>query len=141
MIENFFKIAYRNLLRNKGFPTINTSGLSIEMPSAKLILLWVQNEVSYDRFHANGNRLYEIFGNNCVGDEIRIGTATLEIMAPELKNDVPEKKQVYSISGGEDYLFSIGDKSLKASGNLVDPSFLRRLKPPLLTPVKSLRTE
>lgn len=132
MIENFFKIAYRNLLPNKGFPTINTSVLAIEMPSTKLILLWVLNEVSYDRFHANRNRLYEIFGNNCVGDEIRIGTATLEIMAPGLKNAVPEKEQVYSISEGEDYLFSIGDKSSKASGNLVDPSFLRRLKPPLL---------
>ena len=51
MIKNFFKTAYRNLLRNKGFSTINITGLAIGMASAILILLWIQNEVSYDRFH------------------------------------------------------------------------------------------
>jgi len=89
MFKNYFKIAYRNLLRHKGFSLINISGLAIGMASAILILLWIQNEVSYDRFHTNGNRLYEIFGNNVVGGEIRTGTATPEIMAPGLKNDVP----------------------------------------------------
>jgi len=102
------------------------------MASAILILLWIQNEVSYDRFHTNGNRLYEIFGNNVVGGEIRTGTATPEIMAPGLKNDVPEIEQVSRISWGENYLFSIGDKSLKASGNLVDPAFLTMFSYPLV---------
>ncbi len=46
MLKNFFKIAYRNLIRNKGFSVINISGLAIGMASAMLILLWVQNELS-----------------------------------------------------------------------------------------------
>jgi putative ABC transport system permease protein len=45
MIKNFFKIAYRIILRNKGFSFINISGLAIGMASAVLILLWIQNEM------------------------------------------------------------------------------------------------
>jgi ABC-type antimicrobial peptide transport system permease subunit len=132
MIKNYFKVAARNLLRSKGFSILNISGLAIGMASAILILLWIQNELSYDRFHANGNRLYEIFGNNVVGGEIRTGTATPEIMAPGLKNDVPEIEQTSRISWGENYLLSVGDKSLKANGNVVDPAFLTMFNFPLI---------
>jgi hypothetical protein len=59
MLRNFFKIAYRNLLHNKGFSFINISGLAIAMASAALILLWMYNEISYDRFHATKDYLYE----------------------------------------------------------------------------------
>jgi len=58
MTVNFFKIAYRNILRNKGFSFINISGLAIGMASAVLILLWIHNEMSHDKFHAKGNRIY-----------------------------------------------------------------------------------
>ena len=60
MLKNFFKVAYRNLLRNKGISAINITGLAIGMASAILILLWIQNEVSYDKFHKNKNRIYEV---------------------------------------------------------------------------------
>src|SRR5215467_9768934 len=90
MIKNYFKIAYRNLLRNKSFSIINISGLAIGMASAILILLWVQNEVSYDRFHAKIDRLYQVYSNDVINNSIRSLTATPEIMAPGLKNDVPE---------------------------------------------------
>ncbi|MGZ3950520.1 MAG: ABC transporter permease, partial [Flavisolibacter sp.] len=59
MIGNYFKIAFRNLFRNKAFSLINISGLAIGMASAMLILLWIQNEVSYDQFHEKKNRIYE----------------------------------------------------------------------------------
>ena len=61
MVKNFFKIAYRNLLRNKGFSFINISGLAIGMASAMMILLWVQNELSYDNFYKNNDRLYQVW--------------------------------------------------------------------------------
>jgi len=59
MLKNFFKLTFRNLLRNKGFTAINILGLSIGMASAVLILLWIQNEVSYDNFHDKRDRIYE----------------------------------------------------------------------------------
>ena len=60
MLKNYFKVALRSLLRNKGFSVINILGLAIGMASAAIILLWVQNEVSYDRFHEKDKRLFEI---------------------------------------------------------------------------------
>jgi putative ABC transport system permease protein len=85
MIENFFKVAFRNLLRNKVFSIINISGLVIGMASAILILLWIQNEISYDRFHKDEDRLYEVWGNDVYDGQIRSGIATPEVMAPILK--------------------------------------------------------
>jgi putative ABC transport system permease protein len=124
MIKSYFKIAFRNLSRNKGFSFINISGLAVGMASAILILLWIQNEMSYDRFYPITARLYEVFGNTAVNGKIQTGTATPEIMAPVLKHDVPEIEQVSRISWGENYLLEIGDKNLKAKSNLVDPEFL-----------------
>jgi len=60
MIKNYFKIAFRNILRHKAYAAINISGLAIGMASSILILLWVQNELSYDRFHKNADQLYRI---------------------------------------------------------------------------------
>src|SRR5580765_270058 len=98
MVKSYLVVAWRNLRKNKAFSFLNISGLAIGMASAILILLWIQNEISYDRFHVNSDRLYEIFGNNVIGGEIRTGSATPEIMAPGLKNDVPEIEQVSRIS-------------------------------------------
>ena len=132
MFKNYLKIAFRNISRNKGFAFINISGLVTGMASAILILLWIQNELSYDRFHANTGRLYEVFGNNIVGGEIRTGTATPEIMAPVLKKDIPELEEVSRISWGENYLLTVGDKSLQAKGNQVDPGFPAMFSFPLI---------
>ena len=51
MFRNYFKTAIRNLWKGKGFAIINISGLAVGMASAGLILLWVQNELRYDRFY------------------------------------------------------------------------------------------
>jgi len=133
MIKNFFKSAFRNLLRHKAFSSINIGGLSIGMASAILILMWIQNELSFDRFHANTDYLYQVWTNDVVGGEIRSGMATPEIMAPILKDEVPEITDVSRISWGENYLFTVGNKSLQAQGNVVDPAFLTMFSYPLLT--------
>lgn len=132
MLKNYLKIAWRNLIINKAFSVINISGLAIGMASAILIFLWVENEVSYDRFHANIKQLYEVWGNDVYDGSIRSGTPTPEIMAPVLKNDVIEIDKVSRIDWGNEYLFTVGDKSLKAKGNLVDPDFLNMFSFPLM---------
>ena len=57
LIGNYFKIASRNLFRQKGYSIINISGLAIALAVAMLMLLWVQDEWNTDNFHANGDRL------------------------------------------------------------------------------------
>jgi ABC-type antimicrobial peptide transport system permease subunit len=135
MLKNYFKTAWRNLLHNKAFSVINISGLAIGMASAILIFLWIQNEMSYDRFHENIDNLYEVWSNDVYNGSINSGVNTPEIMAPALKTDVPEIDKVSRISWGEDYLFATHDKSdkgLKAKGNLVDPDFLSMFSFPLV---------
>ncbi|MEP6728147.1 MAG: ABC transporter permease, partial [Bacteroidota bacterium] len=58
MLKNYFKIAFRNLWKRKGYSFINILGLTIGMASAILILLWIQNELSFDRFYKKSDRLY-----------------------------------------------------------------------------------
>ena len=69
MIKNFFKLSLRNLSRNKGFSAINILGLAIGMASAMLIFLWIQNEVSHDKFHEKKDRLYLASNRDKFGGE------------------------------------------------------------------------
>jgi len=60
MIKNYFKTAWRNLTKNKFYSAINITGLAIGLAVGIMILLWVQNELSYDKFHRNANNIYKI---------------------------------------------------------------------------------
>ncbi|HTE08929.1 MAG TPA: ABC transporter permease, partial [Flavitalea sp.] len=64
MITNYFKIAWRNIRRNKAFSLINILGLSLGMSSSILIILWVMDEKSIDRFHANDDYLFQVYQRN-----------------------------------------------------------------------------
>jgi putative ABC transport system permease protein len=92
MFKNYFKIALRNLLRHKAYSIINIAGLAIGMASSILILLWVHNELSYDRFHANADRTYRITA--VASDEFKAAInpagmpAGLQAAMPEIKNTV-----------------------------------------------------
>ena len=76
MFKNFFKVAFRNLWRSKGFSAINIIGLSIGMASAIIILLWIQNEVSYDQFHEKGNRIYAVWNRAMIDGKLSAWNAT-----------------------------------------------------------------
>jgi putative ABC transport system permease protein len=60
MIQNFFKIAFRNISRHKGFTFINVTGLAIGLTASLLILLWVQDEFSYEKFNLNAKNIYRV---------------------------------------------------------------------------------
>jgi len=60
MLQNYLKIAFRNLARNKAYSTINIVGLSIGLAAAMMIILYTKDEVSYDRFHKNNPSIYRI---------------------------------------------------------------------------------
>ena len=60
MIRNYFKTEIRNLFRNKIYSFINIAGLSLGLACAMLIILYIKDEVSYDRFHTNGDNIYRV---------------------------------------------------------------------------------
>ena len=64
MLRNFFRTTLRNLWRSKGFSVINIAGLAIGMAAAILILLWVHNEYSTDRFYTHSDRIYQVYSRD-----------------------------------------------------------------------------
>jgi putative ABC transport system permease protein len=132
MVKNFFKIAFRNLLRNKGFSAINITGLAVGMASAILILLWIQNEVSYDQFHEKKDRIYEAWNRARFDGKLMSWNTTPKILARTLERDLPEVERAVRVNWSREFLFSIDDKRITKSGNMVDTGFLQVFSFPML---------
>jgi putative ABC transport system permease protein len=132
VFKNYLKIAFRNLWRNKAFSIINISGLAIGMASAVLILLWIQNEISYDRFHANEDRLYQAWNREKSGNKLQCWSTTPEILGSTLKQNYPDVEKETRVNWDQALLFAFGEKRLNVQGTMVDPDFLTMFSFPLL---------
>src|SRR5690606_9079113 len=103
MFKNYFKIALRNLQRNKGYSFINIAGLSLGLACAMLIILYIKDEVSYDRFHKNLPNIYRVVSENSVpGGEARKDGNTGYFQGPRFSQNVPGIKSFVRISGGHE---------------------------------------
>lgn len=132
MFKNFFKVAYRNLIRSKGFSFINIAGLAVGIASAMLILLWIYNEISFDQFHENKDRIYEAWNKAEFSGKLQCWNVTPKILASALQKDIPEVEQATRVDWGSNYLFTIGDKRLTVQGTTVDSNFLQIFSFPLI---------
>ncbi|WP_020594716.1 ABC transporter permease [Spirosoma panaciterrae] len=132
MLTNYVKIAFRNLLRSKGFSAINIVGLSIGMASAILIILWIQHELSYDQFHEKKDRIYEAWNRSIFSNKLESWNTTPRVLAKTLTHDFPEIERTARVDWTQDMLFTVGDKRLVAKGNVVDSTFLSMFSFPLL---------
>jgi putative ABC transport system permease protein len=132
MLKNFFKVAFRNLWRSKGFSAINIVGLAIGMASAIIILLWIQNEMSYDQFHEKKDRIYEAWNRSHFDGKLMCWSTTPKVLARTLEKDLPEVEQAVRVQWPRNFLFSIGDKRLTVQGREVDSNFLQVFSFPLI---------
>ena len=132
MIRNFFKIAYRNVLRNKGFSAINITGLAVGMAAAILILLWIQDELSYDNFHTNKDRIYEVWNRVPMDGKISSWNSVSAPTARALEKDVPEVERAVRVSWDSKFLMSVADKKIIKTGYIVDTGFLQMFSFPML---------
>jgi putative ABC transport system permease protein len=94
VFTNYLKTAFRSLLKNKGFTTLNVLGLTLGVATCLLIVFYVLDELSYDRYNVKGDRIYRI--NNLVkfGGNENVYAASPAPTALALKNDFPEIEQV-----------------------------------------------
>ena len=69
MLKSYFKVALRNLLNNRVYSLINIGGLAIGIATSVLILLWVGDELSYDRYHTHADRLYRTIVQGQIADQ------------------------------------------------------------------------
>ncbi|GAB3529428.1 ABC transporter permease [Pontibacter brevis] len=134
MFKNYLKMAYRNLMRHKVFSLINVSGLALGMTCSILILLWVKDEVSINRFHADINNLYRVMEvQSYPGADDLTTDANPGPLAEALEQELPEVKHaVRSTTWEWKQLFAYDDKALKVSGRYTDPEFFEIFSFPLL---------
>ena len=97
MILNYLKITFRNLQRNKIFSFINISGLAVGLASSIFIFLWVQDELSFDRFHMNADRIHRVAVSGIINDTEIGFTLTPLILAETLVQDFPEVEEAMRI--------------------------------------------
>jgi putative ABC transport system permease protein len=130
MIQNYLKTALRHLRRQKGYSIISISGLAIGLACFILIGLWVADELSFDRFHANKDRIFRVLNKVASGDLIPSPTYAL---APALKAEYPEVADASRVWPYAGSLVRYGDKSFEEDRIcLVDPGFFRMFSFPFL---------
>src|SRR5215210_6096414 len=116
MFQNYFKTAWRNIVRSKGYSALNIFGLATGMAVALLIGLWVYNEYSYDKFLPDYQRLYQVRRNfNSNGEILTFPTTSLKL-ADALRNQIPEIEYVAESDWMSPHGLMVGDKKFYMSG-------------------------
>lgn len=127
MIKNYFKIAVRNLVRHKGVSFINIFGLAVGMACCLLIMLYVKDEISYDRYHKNADRIYRLVKDFINDDGTKLPDATTPpALAMAIQKEIPEVESVTRVfpGWGRKYLFQYADKRfLEEKLYRIDSSF------------------
>ena len=90
MIRNYFKIAWRNLIQNKWFSAINIFGLSIGLATCLIIMLFVNHELGYDRFHKKADRIARVYFEGNVQGEKMKEAVVMAPVAAAMRRDFPE---------------------------------------------------
>ena len=85
MLKNYLLTAWRNFWKNRTFSFINTAGLALGMTCSLLIMLWIQDERSVDKFHANNKNLYSVFERQYYDGKIEAFHGTPGLLAEEMK--------------------------------------------------------
>ena len=117
MFKNYFKIAWRNLVKNKMYSFINIIGLSAGMAVAILIGLWIYDEVSFDRNFDNYNRIAQVVQNVTNNGEVQTWTSVPYPLSDELrKNYGSNFKHIVMAVGWSDHIITINEKKFKENG-------------------------
>ena len=119
MFKNYFKIAFRNLKKHAGYSAINIMGLAVGMACCTLFYLWIQDELSYDRFHEHSDRLYRIVSHR----DGAWTSSTPFSLGRVMKQDFPEIRKNSRFLNRQ-LLISYQDKAFYEEVALIDPDFL-----------------
>src|SRR5580765_7107534 len=119
MLKNYFKIAWRNLFRNKGFSITNLLGLTIGMTCTMLILLWVKDELTYNKFHANYKNIYQVVANRDFKNQVFTDYNMVFPLNQALQGSSPQITNAVVTTYSESHVLSYGDIKLKKNGYTV----------------------
>jgi len=124
MLQNYVKIALRNLLKHKGYSAINVLGLAIGLTSCLLIFLYVMDEFSFDRFHEKADSIYRMDWDFNYDNNVGIGPTTPPPLADALVTELPEVKAALRLYPVSDMTVRYEDKFFNEPNILAaDPNF------------------
>lgn len=122
MIRNYFKIAWRNLVKSKGYSAINIGGLAVGMAVAMLIGLWVYDELSFNKYHKNYHRIAQVMQHANFNGKWATQIANPAAMAPEIRaKHGSDFKYVVQTSWFGGHLLSIDNKNINQDGGFFEP--------------------
>jgi putative ABC transport system permease protein len=110
MLKNLFKIALRNIFKDKVYSSINILGLTIGITCSMFLFMYILDELSYDRYHTHANNIYRIVSNIKEPDNSFTWAIAQVPMAQELRNNYPEVKNAVRFYGTGRTLYKNGDK-------------------------------
>ncbi len=123
MIRNYFKTAWRNLVNSKVYSVINIGGLALGMACSLLIGLWVNDELSYDRFLPDADNLYFVRYNSTFNGEVFTNWSTPGPLQEAIAKDVPEVAAVTKITWNRETLLKVGPVAVKEYGRYATADF------------------
>ena len=133
MFRNYFKIAFRNLWRNKSFSLINIVGLAIGIATCLIIMLFVNNELSYDKYNEKADQMYTVFFQGNVQGEKMNEASVMPPVAQTLKKDFPEVEAATRLRNYGTPKLTCNNKSFKEDAfAFVDSNFFQVFTLPLI---------
>jgi len=124
MLKSYFKIAWRNLLKNKVYSSINVLGLAFGMAVAMLIAFWMYDELTYDHYHANHKNIAQVMITQTFNNEVGTGQAMAIPLGVELRSKYgSDFKYVTLCSWNFKFIVGTGEKKLSKAGMWVQPEF------------------
>jgi putative ABC transport system permease protein len=123
MLKNYLITALRNVRRQKGSAFINVTGLSIGLACSYFILLWVADETSYDRFHEEGDQIYQVWRHFTPEGQTYTANSMSKPVAETMEAEYPEVLDAVLTRYPQEFVVTLGDQSYREAGTHVDADF------------------
>jgi putative ABC transport system permease protein len=128
MFRNFFKTAFRNLIKSKGYSIINIGGLAVGMSTAILIGLWIWDELSFNKYHENYGKIAQVMQHQTFNGQISTQVANPAVMGEEIRNRYGRYfKYVLQSSWNFNHTLAYGGKKLLKEGSFFEPGVTEML--------------
>ena len=127
MLKTYFKIAWRNLIKDRQFTALNLIGLSTGLACSLLIYMWIADEMKVDKFNENDSRIYKVLSNVKGSEGTHTMTSTAGLLGKVLEEQIPEIEHSVSILPASWFssmgIIKVGDTQIKAGGQYVSGSY------------------
>jgi len=132
MLKNYYVTMVRNLLRSKGYTALNIFGLTIGIAAFLFIWLWVQDELSYDKFHKDHEKIFIVMDNQTYNGQTYTFQAVPGLMASAIRDEVPEVEFATTVNWENNYLVSKDSIKFLEKGIYAESDFFKVFDFPIL---------